>query len=194
MSKAKWKNFSDDELREIVKNSISFQQVKKQLGYASNSGSSTEALRKVFKGKNIDYSHFTGQSWNKKNDIKTIPKTNRKRTYMSPTYIKNKYIETHEYKCQCCGISIWNNKPITLQLHHIDGNRNNNEDNNLMLLCPNCHSQTDNFCGKNYSHKVTDEEFLEALKTEDNICAACRSLNISPNQSNYARAKRLLAL
>lgn len=39
-------------------------------------------------------------------------------------------------------------KPITLQLHHIDGNPTNNSLNNLQLLCPNCHSQTENYCGK----------------------------------------------
>ena len=53
-----------------------------------------------------------------------------------------------DYKCECCGISEWNNKDITLQLHHKDGNRNNNSLDNLQILCPNCHSQTDSYCGK----------------------------------------------
>ena len=38
-------------------------------------------------------------------------------------------------------------KPIVLQLHHKDGNNQNNSLDNLMILCPNCHSQTDNYCG-----------------------------------------------
>ena len=54
----------------------------------------------------------------------------------------------------CCGITEWNNKPIVLQLHHIDGNHNNNNLENLQLLCPNCHSQTENYCGN--SNKSTD--------------------------------------
>ena len=51
-----------------------------------------------------------------------------------------------ENKCEICGITEWQNKPITIQLHHIDGNRDNNTLENLQMLCPNCHSQTHNFC------------------------------------------------
>ena len=48
----------------------------------------------------------------------------------------------------------WFGEPITLQLHHIDGDHFNNELDNLKILCPNCHSQTDNFCGKNHKKEV----------------------------------------
>ena len=53
------------------------------------------------------------------------------------------------YKCSCCGISKWNGSPITLQVDHIDGNAGNNMPENLRLICPNCHSQTDSFSGGN---------------------------------------------
>lgn len=56
-----------------------------------------------------------------------------------------------EYKCERCGINQWLNNKISLQLHHKDGDRKNNYLNNLQLLCPNCHSQTDNFAGKQNS-------------------------------------------
>ena len=51
--------------------------------------------------------------------------------------------------CENCGISTWQDKPIKMELHHIDGNRTNHLIENLMLLCPNCHSQTDTFRAKN---------------------------------------------
>ena len=54
-----------------------------------------------------------------------------------------------EYKCECCGLSEWNGKPIPLELHHIDGNRTNHKLDNLQLLCLNCHAQTDSFRAKN---------------------------------------------
>ena len=54
-----------------------------------------------------------------------------------------------ENKCECCGISSWNDKPLSIELHHIDGNRTNHKLENLMFLCPNCHSQTDTFRAKN---------------------------------------------
>lgn len=53
------------------------------------------------------------------------------------------------YKCAECGIESWNGKSLTLQLDHIDGNPHNHLLSNLRLLCPNCHSQTDTFCGRN---------------------------------------------
>ncbi len=57
-----------------------------------------------------------------------------------------------EYKCEYCGLSKWNNLPIPLELHHIDGNRHNNKLENLKILCPNCHSQTETFRGKNIKY------------------------------------------
>lgn len=50
-------------------------------------------------------------------------------------------------KCVECGSGpVWRDKPITLQLDHIDGNNLNNTLGNLRIMCPNCHSQTDTFC------------------------------------------------
>lgn len=54
-----------------------------------------------------------------------------------------------ENKCSICGISEWNNNQLNLELDHIDGKRTNHELNNLRLLCPNCHSQTDTYRSKN---------------------------------------------
>ena len=53
-------------------------------------------------------------------------------------------------KCvECKTSSIWNNKHLTLQVDHVDGNSDNNLPNNLRLLCPNCHSQTETFGKRN---------------------------------------------
>ena len=53
------------------------------------------------------------------------------------------------YKCHICGIDEWNDKAIVLQLDHINGVKRDNRIENLRFLCPNCHSQTDTFAGKN---------------------------------------------
>ena len=52
-------------------------------------------------------------------------------------------------ECSLCGISEWNGLPINIELDHIDGNRTNHKLENLRMLCPNCHSQTDTYRAKN---------------------------------------------
>ena len=51
--------------------------------------------------------------------------------------------------CEECGVSDWRGAPISLALHHVNGDPADNRLENLQLLCPNCHSQTDNFAGRN---------------------------------------------
>jgi len=54
-----------------------------------------------------------------------------------------------ENSCSNCKITTWNNKPIVLHLDHINGIPKDHRLENLRLLCPNCHSQTDTWCGRN---------------------------------------------
>ena len=70
---------------------------------------------------------------------------------LKPHRILKKLIEYNlrEYKCEKCGISSWNGDKIILELHHKNGNHSDNKIENLEILCPNCHSQTDNFRTKN---------------------------------------------
>lgn len=64
--------------------------------------------------------------------------------------LKNRLIKEKikENKCEICGISEWMEKPLMIHLDHIDGNGHNHILTNLRMLCPNCHSQTDTWCGK----------------------------------------------
>ena len=54
-----------------------------------------------------------------------------------------------DYKCKKCGIKEWNKKEIALELDHINGDGHDHRLENLRFLCPNCHSQTKTFRGKN---------------------------------------------
>ncbi len=59
-----------------------------------------------------------------------------------------------EYKCSLCELTTqWNNKLLVLQLDHINGIHNDHRLENIRWLCPNCHSQTDTYAGKNPSYK-----------------------------------------
>jgi Zn finger protein HypA/HybF involved in hydrogenase expression len=84
--------------------------------------------------------------------------------------IKAFLIEDQEGKCKECGITnIWNNKPLTFVLDHIDGEHTNNIRNNLRLLCPNCDSQQITFKSKNkgkgrHSNRILMRKYSQEYK------------------------------
>lgn len=55
-----------------------------------------------------------------------------------------------QHRCETCGISSWRDQPLSMALHHVNGDGHDNRLENLVLLCPNCHSQTPNFGTKNW--------------------------------------------
>ena len=69
--------------------------------------------------------------------------------------LRQKLIEDgyKEEKCESCGLSEWMGQKISLELHHMDGNRYNNSLHNLQILCPNCHSLTPNHSMKKVYNK-----------------------------------------
>jgi 5-methylcytosine-specific restriction endonuclease McrA len=58
-----------------------------------------------------------------------------------------------EAKCETCGVVDWLGNSLSMHLHHIDGDRFNNTLNNLQILCPNCHAQTDTYARPLHSRK-----------------------------------------
>jgi hypothetical protein len=70
--------------------------------------------------------------------------------YLSSHKLKKKLIEDgiKNHICENCNLSEWLGDKIPIELHHIDGNKFNNNLINLMILCPNCHSKTENYAGK----------------------------------------------
>jgi len=113
---------------------------------------------------------------------------------MSITKLKNLIISNKGYKCEICNIRDWNSNKICLEIDHIDGNNQNNLLENLRLLCPNCHSQTSTFRGKNIKSKqqISDEILYEALISTDNIRQALIKVGMTPKGENYKRAYKLL--
>jgi 5-methylcytosine-specific restriction endonuclease McrA len=105
-----------------------------------------ETLERYLKIMDIEYKGNQG--------LKGIKVSNKRKNTLE--YLKNEFISTprlrkkliqdgmKNHKCEMCGIENWLGKDITLELHHIDGNRFNNDLSNLQILCPNCHSLTPN--------------------------------------------------
>lgn len=101
------------------------------------------------------------------------------------------------YKCEICNISEWNGHRLSLHLDHKDGNNTHNNLKNLRFLCPNCHSQTHTYCGKNnkqkYSKqnpKVSDEELLDAMNKCKDVKSVLEYVGLS-GAGNYKRIYRL---
>lgn len=116
-------------------------------------GCNYRTLKSKVKQYGIDVSHFNynyARTHNGKRIIKnrTNDEIFNDTTPIKRETVKNAYIQRILHNmphCEICGIKQWNNKPITFQIHHIDGNPRNNKIENLKILCPNCHSQTENY-------------------------------------------------
>jgi 5-methylcytosine-specific restriction endonuclease McrA len=60
--------------------------------------------------------------------------------------------------CAVCKNTVWQGKPIPLELDHINGDPNDECKENLQFICPNCHAQTDTYCGKNVGRPRSKRE------------------------------------
>ena len=66
--------------------------------------------------------------------------------YGTAAVCKELLFRSRGLKCQNCKRTQWLGQPISIEVHHVDGDNTNNIDSNLLLLCPNCHAQTFSYC------------------------------------------------
>lgn len=144
-----------EKIKEAVKESVNFTEVLNKLKIPRQ-GNNSKTLRRILDDNNIDYSHFTGRARSYTTNYINAREYLDNSKKITSAKLKEKLLKENliENKCAICGLTEWQNKPIILQLHHIDGNNQNNSLPNLQLLCPNCHSQTDNYCGSANTDKT----------------------------------------
>jgi 5-methylcytosine-specific restriction endonuclease McrA len=184
-----------EELIEIVKNSMSYANVCKKIGISSVGGNFNK-IKKYIKLYEINIDHFTGQGWNTGDRYKFFGKLipldkilQGEHPTFSTTHLRERLIKEglKEEKCEICKIINWNNKKISFHLDHIDGDNTNHKLDNLRILCPNCHSQTDTYGNKrkrnknNYQSKL---ELLTAIYNSKNYTEVKKRLNLSRNGDN----------
>ena len=146
----KLEKINDEDFINIVKESFYIKDIIFKCGYTSSLNKRTrDKIKSRIKQLNIDISHFKF-IYPKTLDeilIKDSPVVKK-----SSTSIKRRLLKEGILKEECleCGITnLYNGKKLVLQLDHINGINDDYRIENLRILCPNCHSQTETFAGKN---------------------------------------------
>lgn len=143
----------EEEFRQLIQESSSYNNFLQRIGM-SHGRSSNDIVKRRCEQLNISTSHFKSMNLNKHNGNNKTPMEEiliENSTYKNTSRLKERLINEHylEYKCACCGnTGEWLNKPLILQLDHINGNHQDNRIENLRLLCPNCHTQTETYGSK----------------------------------------------
>lgn len=143
--------WSDEEFVIVVKKSKSIGEVVRHFGCPTNQGHYNRQFHKTVQKLNLDISHLREGvkqiNFNKKIPIEELLVVGPYRSTQSfkERLLKEKILQN---KCSECSLTdSWNNKKLSLQLDHINGNNCDNRLENLRIVCPNCHSQTETFCG-----------------------------------------------
>lgn len=147
------KNYTDVDVINAVKESVSIRQVLQKLNLKA-AGGNYNSIRSLIKNLEIDTTHFTGQLWSKGRKLgykRPISDYTEKGVLIQSHKLRLMLLNQRVFLPQCskCLLTTWLDQPIALELEHIDGNHDNNALSNLCLLCPNCHAQTPTYRGKN---------------------------------------------
>jgi hypothetical protein len=137
----KYRDYTDEQLIEYSKKVKSLSGLLKMIG-KKPAGGNFANLKRLIQKLNINTDHWTGQGWNKDQQLKDW------KDYTKVECLKPHLIRHRGSKCENCNLTEWKNSSIPLEVHHIDGDRTNNNLCNLQLLCCNCHAMTDNWRNK----------------------------------------------
>lgn len=158
MSKSKISNLSYEDTKKLVNDSKCLSDILRKLSLHTSSGN-FRTLKRKLKKENINYEHIVTEkskigTFRSKIELEDILTENS--IYTNPNLLKRRLIKDGflQLTCQECGIGpSWNNKNLCLQLDHINGVSDDNRLENLRLLCPNCHSQTNTYAARNKTKK-----------------------------------------
>jgi Zn finger protein HypA/HybF involved in hydrogenase expression len=148
------KTYTDEQFVDVVKESRTYMEVMKNLKLRTF-GANYKTIYKNVKRLKLDTSHFLG-----KKEILAKARENRKKmsneelfsiNTIARKHVKNNVIQQNliPYQCEKCGITEWQGEKLSLHLDHKNGNNQDNRLENLRFLCPNCHSLTPSYCGRN---------------------------------------------
>lgn len=160
-----------------VAESYSLSEVCRKIGLR-DVGSNFETVKKYIELYQLDTTHFRGKTWNKglshteKTSLIPLEQILKKNTSYRSNDLKKRLINAgiKENKCEICGKS---GEEYMMELHHIDGDRYNNELTNLQILCLDCHSKTDNFRGRGQKRTDTPKSMYVKREKPTCVCLNC---------------------
>ncbi len=145
-------NYTESDFINAVLNSETIKGVLMKLGIAPMGGN-YGTVRKWIKKLNLDTSHFNPYARSDKRPRLHHPIAYylNDQNYIRSNTLKHRLIceGYFEHKCYHCGLTEWLGKTMPIELEHIDGNNQNNHLDNLTILCPNCHTFTPTYKGRN---------------------------------------------
>lgn len=153
---------SEKEFERIIQESTSYSECLRKLDLTPRGGGSTKLLKKRIEDLELNTSRFdpyAGARISIQRSFEDILVENS--TYRNTSNLKRRLLSSLKLKEECylCGNQgEWRGKRLVLQLDHINGINNDNRLENLRILCPNCHSQTHTFSGKNKSETIGEED------------------------------------
>jgi hypothetical protein len=153
MGKKRW---NDHGFTIAVAEAISVSDVLRRLGLKP-AGGNYKSVYSTVKRLKLSTSHWLGQKVGLKQGSLHIPKRPyseilvENSDYTSTFFLGRRLVKDGllQYACVVCSIREWLGAPLSLHLDHKNGNPTDNRLENLRFLCPNCHSQTPTYCGKN---------------------------------------------
>lgn len=185
-------NYTDEEFANIVKNSTSYREIARKLGYSDNSsGDTIKKIQARVKQNNLNTEHFNTYV---KNQVE-LDKIFIENSNVVQSTLRKYYTKLNlPYVCTICGqIPIWNNKPLTLILDHINGHNRDNRIENLRWICPNCNQQLETTGSKNRQKNPIKRYYcIDCGKEISKGATRCQQCNnktnfIPPNQLPVTR-------
>jgi hypothetical protein len=147
------RKYTLDELRSAVAASVSVRSCLQKLGLAP-AGGNYVSIQRLIADQGLDTSHFKGQAihrGHRPGPRRPLSEYLNNGRAITSYRLQQRLLRegVFEARCASCALTEWLGRPIPLELHHVDGDRENNRLENLSLLCPNCHAATDTYRGKN---------------------------------------------
>lgn len=175
------RTWTDDQLQKVVSTSTTYVEVYRKLGLIGNRHESV--IRRMAE-LGIDAGHFHIRCKRTGPQVEiTLEDILHSGKYFASSYVKTRLLSAGllEYRCADCGIAEWRGRPLTLQLHHKDGNNRNNKIVNLSLLCPNCHAQTPTYCN-GWSKRKMEKVLYVCILCRTQVSTGCRyCVSCAPN-------------